>query len=280
MFLWTFGNILVKWVHMPGVQIAFWRVVMAAVVYLVAMRISGKKLTARHLKLAAPSGVVISLEIAVFFVALKSTTVANATVIGALQPLVLLVVASRRFGERVTAMLVATAFVALAGVGLVVFGSSFSATWSPQGDFLAFVAMLLFAAYFAMAKQTRLHMPIVEFQTGVWVVGALTLLPISLIDASGIYVPSGWNWAWLAALVIVPGTGHLFVNWAHSRVRLVVSSMLVLSIPALSTAGAALILDETVTVTQVAGMVIVLAALALVIKRETEKPSRETVSAR
>ncbi len=280
MFLWTFGNILVKWVHMPGVQIAFWRVVMAALSYLVVLRAAGKKLTLRHLKLAAPSGIVISLEIAVFFVALKSTTVANATVIGALQPLVLLVVASKRFGERVTASLVAMAMVALAGVGLVVFGSSFNATWSPRGDILAFVAMLLFAAYFALAKEARIQMPIIEFQTGVWVVGAFALLPLSLIDAHGLYVPSGWNWAWLAALVIVPGTGHLFVNWAHSRVRLVVSSMLVLSIPALSTAAAALVLDETVSATQVVGMVIVLSALALVIKRETEKPSQEKAAAR
>jgi len=280
MFLWTFGNILVKWVHMPGVQIAFWRVVMAAAVYVVALRLSGKRLNRRQLRLAAPSGIAISLEIAVFFVAIKSTTVANATVIGALQPLVLLVVAARRFGERVTAALVSMAFVALAGVALVVFGSSFDASWSPRGDILAFVAMLFFAAYFAFAKQARLQLPALEFQTGVWVVGVFALLPVSIIDARGIYVPSGMNWAWLAALVLVPGTGHLLVNWAHSRVRLVVSSMLVLSIPALSTVAAALVLDEPITVVQVIGMVIVLGALALVIKRETDTPSPAKVPAR
>ncbi len=271
MFLWTFGNVLVKWVHMPGVQIAFWRVVMAASVYSVALCMSGRRLTRRQLLIAAPSGVAISLEIAVFFVAIKSTTVANATVIGALQPLVLLVVASRRFGERVTRALVAMALVALVGVALVVFGSSFDASWSPKGDFLAFVAMLLFAAYFALAKDARSKLPAIEFQTGVWVVGVVALLPVSLIEARGVYVPSGWNWAWLSLLVLVPGTGHLLVNWAHSRVRLVISSMLVLSIPVLSTVAAAVVLGEKITIVQMSGMVVVLGALALVIKRETER---------
>jgi len=106
------------------------------------------------------------------------------------------------------------------------------------------------------------------------------LLPVSIIDARGIYVPSGANWAWLAALVLVPGTGHLLVNWAHSRVRLVVSSMLVLSIPALSTVAAAVVLDEPITAVQVIGMVIVLGALAVVIKRETDTPSPAKVPAR
>jgi len=273
MFLWTFGNILVKWVHMPGVQIAFWRVVMAAAVYTVALRASGKRLNLRQLRIAAPAGIAISLEIAVFFVAIKSTTVANATVIGALQPLVLLVVAARRFGERVTAAIVAMALVALAGVALVVFGSSFETSWSPRGDILSFVAMLFFAAYFALAKQARVELPILEFQTGVWVVGMFTLLPVSIIDARGVYIPSEWNWAWLAALVLVPGTGHLLINWAHSRVRLVISSMLVLSIPVLSAAAAAVVLDEPIGVVQAIGMVIVLGALALVIKREAVTPS-------
>jgi len=274
MFLWSFGNILVRWVDMPGIQVAFWRIVMAAAIYTAAMRSAGRGLTLAHIKIAALTGVTLSLEIAVFFVALKATTVANVTVIGALQPLVLLVVASKRFKERVTVGLVVTALVALAGVALVVFGSSFDATWSPRGDLLAVVAMLLFAAYFVFAKEARLKLPALEFQTAVWVVGMFTLLPLSIIDARGVYVPSGWNWAWLAALVAVPGTGHLFMNWAHSRVKLVVSSMLLLSVPAISTAGAAVALDESVTLTQIGGMVIVLGALALVIKRETGQSRR------
>ncbi len=273
MFLWTFGTILVKWVHMPGVQVAFWRVAMAAAAYVLVLRGVGKTLTRKQLRIAAPTGIAIGLQVALFFVAVKSTTVANATIIGALQPLVLLGVASKRFGERITATLVVTAIVALTGVGLVVFGSSFDATWSPRGDLLAVAAMLLFSAYFALAKEARLHLPVLEFQTGVWVVATVVLLPVSLIDAGGVYVPSGWNWGWLALLVLVPGTGHLFMNWAHSRVRLVVTSMLVLALPPLSTAAAALVLHENVTLVQVVGMVIVLGALALLIKRETAAPS-------
>lgn len=272
MFMWAFGIVAVKSVDMPGVQIAFWRVVMAALAYLVVLRVAGRRLTVAHLRLTALPALAFSVEVAVFFVALKLTTVANATVIGAMQPLVLMLVASRRFGERVSAVVILSGAVALVGVGLVVFGSSLDATWSLEGDLLAVLAMVLFAAYFAMAKQARGKIPALEFQAGIWIIGAFVLLPVSLIEEGGVFLPSGWNWAWMALLVLIPGTGHLLMNWAHTRVRLVTASMLTLAVPALSTAGAVVFLDESAAVAQWVGMVVVLGALALVIKRETEVP--------
>ena len=58
----------------------------------------------------------------------------------------------------------------------------------------------------------------------------------TLVDAGGLDVPDGTQWLWLAALLAVPGTGHMLMNWAHAHVRLVIASMLNLSVPALSAA--------------------------------------------
>ena len=54
-------------------------------------------------------------DIVLFFSALKHTTVANATVVGALQPALVLVVAGPLFGERITKALVAATAVAVGG---------------------------------------------------------------------------------------------------------------------------------------------------------------------
>jgi len=267
---WATGNIMVSKVPLPGLQIAFWRILLGAVVYTAFVYAAGRRITRQHLRRSALTGVAISLEIAVFFVALKSTTVASATVIGSLVPLLLMGVAARQFGERVTKFLVGISVVCLGGVALVMSGASSSSTWSLRGDLLAVVALLFFAAYFALAKLAREDVPALEFQACLWIVGSITLLPIAVIDAGGIDVPSASNWAWLAGLLAVPGTGHLLMNWSHPRVRLAISSMLTLAVPVLSTIGGVIFLDQSVGTVQVIGIAVVLAALSMVIRREAQ----------
>ena len=94
--------------------------------------------------------------------------------------------------------------------------------------------------------------------------------PPATIDAGGVAVPSWEQWAWLAALLAVPGTGHMLMNWSHNHVRLVIASMLTLAIPVISTIGAVLFLDEALNGIQVVGMAVVLGALAVVVRREAE----------
>lgn len=253
---------------MGGLQIAFWRILLGAVVYTIVVYVARRRLSWEKIRRSIPTGVAISLEIAIFFVAIKSTTVATATVIGSLVPLLLMVVASRRFGEEVTRFLVVMSLIALGGVGLVMIGSSSVSSWSLRGDLLAVVALVFFAAYFAFAKAAREHVPALEFQAAIWIVGTVVLLPFSVVDAGGIDVPGPSDWVWLAALLAVPGTGHLLMNWAHPRVRLSITSMLTLGVPVLTTIGGAIFLDEPVDVLQVAGIAVVLGVLAEVIRRE------------
>ena len=267
---WAAGNVMVVRAPMSGLQIAFWRIVLGAVVYTAVVLVTGRRLRWPMLKAVAPAGVAISLEIAVFFVAIRNTAVANATIISNLTPIVLLAVAGRSFNERVTTLLIAVTGVSMVGVVLVVFGSTRNSTWEPWGDALALVATFLFATYLATAKRGRETVPILEFQACLWIVGTVVLLPVAAVDGRGIDVPSPTQWAWLAALLAVPGTGHLLMNWSHNHVRLVINSMLTLAIPIGSTLGAVLFLDETVNGIQMLGMAITLGALALVVRREAE----------
>lgn len=273
--LWSAGNLIVKAVPMAGAQIAFWRVLLAAVIYVLILRARGRTLTWQQLKDSAPAGIAISLELAFFFVAIKSTTVANATVIGNLAPLVILAFGIGRFGEKVSRLVFSMAAVAILGVVMVVFGSSTQPIWSPFGDVLAVIAMLLFAAYFVLAKSGRATVPAFEFQTAVWVSGTVILAPVAVIDAGGVVFPTVEQWAWLALLVAVPGTGHLAMNWAHSQIKLTLASMLTLAIPVLSTVGAAVFLGEPIVGWQILGIGVVVGALAVVVRLDA--PDRDPV---
>ena len=273
---WSAGNIMVARLEMPGVQIAFWRQLIGFGVYVLVFLLIGRRLTWRTVRLVVPAGVLLGLEIGVFFTALRTTTIANATIIGALQPILLLAVASRRYRETVTGWLFGASAVAIGGVVLVMWGASSEAVWSPRGDLLALLAMVLFSAYFVVVKDIRASVDTFTLQTVAMIIGALTVLPIAAIEAGTpvLPVPSGRQFIWLLVLLAVPGTGHYLMNWAHLHVSLSVAGLLTLAIPVLSALGAWLILDQHLTPVQALGGVVVLGVLAGVVRRDARMASR------
>ena len=100
---------------------------------------TGGRLGRQTLRTAFWGGVLFGLDIIFFFSAIKLTTVANATIVGALQPALLLYVGARWFGEQVNTALVGLTVVAISGAGIVAIGSASggSEDWSLVGDLCA-----------------------------------------------------------------------------------------------------------------------------------------------
>ena len=154
--VWGGVGVVVRFVEgIDGLVIGFHRLWIGALVTLAAFYATGGRLTWRTLRLSVPGGVAFACDIVLFFSALKHTTVANATVVGALQPALVLVVAGPLFGERITKALVAATVVAVGGVALVVYGSADEAVWSPLGDLLAVGALFAWTSYFVASRQVR-----------------------------------------------------------------------------------------------------------------------------
>ena len=268
---WSAGNVIVAGFDLPGLQTGFWRLFLGALVYGTFFYAGGRRITWATVRLVALPAVTIALEIALFFVALQNTSLANATTIGALQPILLMAVASHRYRERVTGWLVGIAFVAIGGVALVMFGAGGGSGGHLWGDLLAAVSTFFFAAYFVFVKDVRHHLDTFTLQTTSMAIGALVLLPLAAIDAGQVIppLPSWSQWGWLALLLAVPGTGHFLMNWAHLHVSLTLTGLLTLAIPVLSAAGGWLVLDQRLTAVQVLGMVVVLSTLVVVVRRDS-----------
>ena len=69
-------------------------------------------------------GIALGADIALFFSAVKLTSVVNATIIGSMQPIVVGVVAAKFFGEKIGLRNVMWSLVALIGTVLVVAASA------------------------------------------------------------------------------------------------------------------------------------------------------------
>lgn len=268
------GSVVAKASDIAGPVLAFHRAWLAAALYAGLFLAVGGRIKLAALRAAAPGGLFFGVQLAFFFSSIQLTTVANATMLIALQPVAVLLFFSKRFGEVVTRREVILSVVALAGVGLVVFGSTDSPSWSPRGDLLGLGALTCWTFYFVHSKQARKTIGAVEYQGLSLLFSSLVMAPVAAIF-SGTVDPGPGKWWWVAAMVAIPGTGHLLLNWAHSRVPLNLVSQLTLFSPVVAVAVAALLLDgETVNSAQLVGMAAVLGALALLMRpRPRQEPS-------
>src|SRR6266571_3049057 len=135
--IWGWGSVFIKISSLQGVAFGFYRLWLGFLVMLIALVATRRKLTARSLRASAPGGLLFALDVALFFSAIKLTSIADATIIGALQPALVLVVAGPWFGERVGRREMALTVVSMGGVALVAIGSAGSPVWSLTGDTLA-----------------------------------------------------------------------------------------------------------------------------------------------
>ncbi len=268
---WGFTSILIKSIEMDAIAIAFWRFLIYAILLTAWAAARGSRLTWRTLKLSAPGGLLLAGDVLLFFTAVKLTTVANATTIGAMQPLVIAGFASHLFGERIRRREVIAALFAIAGVVVVITQSSGTPEWSGLGDLAAVGALLAWSGYFVVAKRTTVVLTPLEFTTGTswWV--AVVALPAGFAFGQDMAPPAGEDWLPLIALLLIGGVlGHALMNWGISRVPLWLSSTLTLLIPVVASLAAWAFLDEPLTVAQLGAMAVVLTALTVIVTAQSQ----------
>ena len=263
---WGLGNVLVKHIRLSGLSVAFNRLALGSLVFTAAVYLTGGRITVRALRCAAAGGVAFGLDLALFFTSLKHTSVADASVITAMQPALVFLVAGRLFGERVTPRTLWWTLLAAIGVIVAVFGSASGAGRTAYGDLLAAGSLGAWAWYFVASKQAREQLSALEYQAAMTIVATVVVAPVAVVGSHDLVVHDPATAGWVLLMVVVPGGGHLLANWAHRYATITLMSMLTLGIPVVATIGAALLLGEPVTLVEAIGIALVVIAIGMVIR--------------
>jgi drug/metabolite transporter (DMT)-like permease len=277
---WGWSNVASKTVPSTGLVISFYRLWFAVPV-LWAVAIASprvrSRLDRRWLGASLVGGLLFGVHQLLFFSSLKLTSVANVTIIGSLQPVIVLLVAGPMFGEVVARRALAWSPAALVGTALVVLGSHGTPGWSPRGDALAVLNLFAFTCYFLASKRIRADVRPTEYVIGMTTVAALFIGTVCLATGQDLTSPRSSDWQILVGLALVSGTlGHLLTNWAHAHVTAFVVSIMLLGTPVLASVGAAVFLDETLGPVQIVGGAIVLGAITtIVLSSRTEATAEE-----
>jgi drug/metabolite transporter (DMT)-like permease len=268
-FAWGLVPLVIKQVRMPTLAFASYRLWLGVLIYGVALIVTGRRLTWRTIRFCALGGVLFAVDISLTFSAFKLTTVANATIIGALAPVFIALGAARWFGERFGPRDMAFMMASLVGVFLVAFGSSGSPAWSPLGDTFAALSTLSWSSYWLFSKRVRRSVPTLEYLATVMLVAAIVVTSFTAISGISLAPPRGRDWVWVVLLAAIPGAnGHLMVAWSHRHVEAWLASLITQGQPVVGSAAAWLLLGESITALTIIGGAIVLAATAVFAVKE------------
>jgi len=272
---WGISGVVAKDLDMGGIAIAAYRFTIYGLVVGAFMWVRGNRVDRRVMRASMLGGVALGADVAFFFSAVKLTTVANATVIGALQPVVVSIVAWRVFGERIDRRDVLLGVVALCGVIAVVLGATNSAEWSLTGDLLAVGALFSWSAYFVFSKKAKSVITPGEYTVGaaLWT-GAINI-PLALLFGQSLGWPTLPSWIGLIGLTFGAGVlGHALMNWSIQTIPLWISSTFTLLVPIVSATAAWIWLGEPLSTQQLIAMGIVLLALGGIVANQSGIGSR------
>ena len=269
--VWGASGVVAKRIDMGGIAIGVYRFGLYAIALTAWMAARKAPLTVRGLKHSLLGGIALGLDIALFFSAIKLTTIVNATVVTALQPLLVMLAAVIFFDEKITRRDLLLGATALAGVAIVVFGSTSSPEWNLQGDIIALGALVAWAGYFIFSKHAQQSITSVEYTAGTATIAAIINLPLAIAFGQDLSWPTAESWKWLLILTVGAGIiGHSLMNWSLQRIPLWVGSTLTLLIPVASAALGWAWLGESLGAMQIVGMAIVLGALGLVVRGQAQ----------
>jgi drug/metabolite transporter (DMT)-like permease len=270
----SLGSTIVKQIGAPGITTASWRMIFGTAIWMVVLHARGGRLSTRAVRLAGPSAFFFATDIALFFIAVTKTSVANAEFIGSLVPVVVVPLAAVLFHEHLRLASLAWGALALCGVAVILFSAPSSGVSSATGNALAFIAMCMWAGYLLSARRARALLGTTEFVTTVATMAACVLVPIAAIGGKLWEVPAG-GWKYIVLLAVLTGTlCHGLIAWAQTRVPVSTISILQVGNPALASLWAFLVLGETVNGRQAAGMAVVIGALcAFIISSRRAVPS-------
>ncbi len=269
---WGSSTVIAKAMDMGGLAIAVYRFTLYFLILVIWMRARGASFRLDVIGRSAIGGIALGLDVALFFSAIKLTSVINATLIGSLQPILVGVVAARFFGEQIRSRDALWSIVALAGVVGVVLSSKGDTTSDLRGDLLAVGALLSWSAYFIASKQSKSSMTSTEFTAGTAAWAVIINLPLAVGFGQDLSMPSNRDLLLLILMTGVAGlVGHSLMNWSLVRIPLWIGSTFTLAIPVASSSLAWLWLDEPLGWLQILGMSLVLISLAVIVRGQAHR---------
>jgi drug/metabolite transporter (DMT)-like permease len=269
------SSTIVRKAGAPGPTIAFWRMLFASVVWTALLRMrEGRFLTLQEWRRALPTGIVLALNIGLFYTSATRTSVANLEFISALAPLLLIPAGAVLFHEKVDRRAALFGLISIAGLALVLFDAPKrgAATWFGNG--LSVLALATWSAYIIVSRQLRKGMSVASLMAAALPIATLVTLPyVALTGDIGKFDTR--SMIYIVILTLMTGVGaHGLIVFSQRHVPIGIMSMMQVGQPALAVVWSAVFLSQSIRALQLVGMAMVVFGLITVVVQTQRRTAR------
>jgi len=268
------GSIFVRLAAAPALAIAFNRIFLASVVVAPfaapSLARAWPVLTARRRLILLASGVSLGVHFATWIASLSYTSVAASVLLVNTAPLFTLFFSWWFLGERASKAVLIAMAVALTGAALIAAGDwGDGGAASLKGDALAVAGAVTMSLYHVIGRGLRDALPLPAYVLGVWSTAAATLAVLAATARVPVFGYPPRTFALFLALAVVPTVvGHGLVNRSLRHIPAPTVGLFLLGEPIAASILAYAVFGENPGALTIAGGVLVLAALALVVRSE------------
>jgi drug/metabolite transporter (DMT)-like permease len=268
------GSIFVRLAAAPALAVAFNRIFLASVVVAPfaapSLVRAWPALSSRRRLILLASGISLGVHFATWIASLSYTSVAASVLLVNTAPLFTLFFSWWFLGERASKAVLIAMAVALTGAALIAAGDwGEGGTASLKGDALALAGAVTLSLYHVIGRGLRDALPLSAYVLGVWSTAAATLAVLAASARVPVFGYPPRTFALFLALAVIPTViGHGLVNRSLRHIPAPTVGLFLLGEPIAASILAYAIFRETPGALTLAGGVLVLAALALVVKSE------------
>jgi drug/metabolite transporter (DMT)-like permease len=251
------------------VAIAAWRLLIAtALLAPLAGRGLSKvrRLGRTDLLLLLVGGAALATHFFAWIAAVQHTTVANAAMSFAVNPVLTATAAHLLFKEKVSRRLALSIAVGIAGVGIICWGDLRLSADHLYGDGLALLCSALFTVYFLTGKRLRRRLDTTTYVTVLYGVAALVSFTVLVALDLPVIDYDERNWLCFFSMALVPTMiGHTSFNNALQYIDAGRISTATLSEPLLAGLVAYLAWDEPLAPASLVGYAFICASVVLLV---------------
>ena len=257
-------GILIRLSEVGPIATAAWRMLIASLILAAVAAVSDAQAFRFHGRgILLVAGLLFAIDMAFFHWALVLTSVAHATLITNLAPLVALGAGVVLFGESLGPTKLVGLFASMAGAALMtVMRLDVAGTLS--GNAVAVLGMLAYASYLIVVKKAVGAESALTVLLWSSVTAAVALFALATMTGDRLLPSTGQGWAVLVAMGVfahVLGQGLIAVAMGHVPVGL--ASVLLLIQPVVAATGAWVLFGESLGPLETAGALLVLAGLSI-----------------
>jgi len=253
----------------PALVLAFWRMLTASGMLwgYSAVRPAGR-LSPINKKRIIFAGIFLGCHFACFFLGVRNTSIANATLLGCMAP-IFTVFISMFQKKKINNMTYVGLFVALVGGAIIQSGDISIKSENLFGNSIALLSALFIAITFVLAEQIRQDTNNVVYGRSLFFVASITIFLIVILAGDSILSFEITDIPWFLFLGLVPSIfGHNLLNYAVKYITPTAVSSVPLGEPVIASLFGLLLFGEAIPAGALLGGPVVLVGIYIIINNQ------------